>query len=322
MTQARFKIVFSGELMPEVALETVQDNLARLFKSDLTRINALFSGGAIAIKRNLPESEADQYLAALHRAGANARKEPDLPASLSLIDTEDHRTDETPGAGGEMTCPKCGHRQARAAQCAACEVIIEKFIARQAALSASAPPVQPRQPDDIGRAANTPYATPLATVAETLPEFGELEVFSIKGRIGRLRYLAWSLVLMLAALALFGVASMGWAISEIVGAVLIALIGIGMAVVSVQIGVQRLHDIGWSGWLWLINLVPVVGGVLALLLLVIPGTTGANRYGPPAPPNSRAVKVLAWLWLLVPLLGILAAIALPAYQDYAIRAGL
>jgi uncharacterized membrane protein YhaH (DUF805 family) len=221
-----------------------------------------------------------------------------------------------------MTCPKCGHRQAKAAECSACGIIIEKFIARQAALSEHAPAVQPQPPGDLGKAAHTPYAPPLATVAETLPEFGELEVFSIQGRIGRLRYLAWSLVLMLAALALLGVASMGFAISEIVGSVLIVLVGIGMAVVSVQIGAQRLHDIGWSGWLWLINLVPVVGGVFALLLLIIPGTTGANRYGPPAPPNSRAVKALAWLWLLVPVVGILAAISLPAYQDYAIRAGL
>jgi uncharacterized membrane protein YhaH (DUF805 family) len=325
MTQARFKIVFSGELMPEVALETAKDNLARLFKSDLTRINALFSGGAIAIKRNLPESEADQYLTALHRAGAKARKEPD--ASLSLEKTADHRfaasAEQAPGAASdEMACPKCGHRQAKAAECSACGIIIEKFIARQAALSERTPAVQPQQPGDLGRAAHTPYAPPLATVAEALPEFGELEVFSIEGRIGRLRYLAWSLVLMLAALALFGVASMGLAISEIVGSVLIALVGIGMAVVGVQIGVQRLHDIGWSGWLWLINLVPIVGGVFALLLLIIPGTTGANRFGPPAPPNTRAVKALAWLWLLVPVLGILAAITLPAYQDYAIRAGL
>lgn len=326
MTQARFKIVFSGELMPEVALETVQDNLARLFKSDLTRINALFSGGAIAIKRNLPESEADQYLAALQRAGAKARKEPEPGTSLSLEKTDHHfaaSAEQTPGAASdEMSCPKCGHRQAKAVECSACGIIIEKFIARQAALSERTPPAQPQQPGDLGKAAHTPYATPLATVAETLPEFGELEVFSIEGRIGRLRYLAWSLVLMLAALALLGVASMGLAISEIVGSVLIALVGIGMAVVSVQIGVQRLHDIGWSGWLWLINLVPIVGGVFALLLLIIPGTTGANRYGPPAPPNSRAVKLLAWLWLLVPILGILAAITLPAYQDYAIRAGL
>ncbi|MBS7725484.1 hypothetical protein I0D68_11975 [Pseudomonas lalucatii] len=44
MSQARFKIVFDGELMPEVTLETAKDNLARLFKSDRTRINSLFSG--------------------------------------------------------------------------------------------------------------------------------------------------------------------------------------------------------------------------------------------------------------------------------------
>jgi uncharacterized membrane protein YhaH (DUF805 family) len=129
-------------------------------------------------------------------------------------------------------------------------------------------------------------------------------------------------MILLGALALFGVASMGLAISPIVGVILMALVGIGMAVVSVQIGIQRLHDIGWSGWLWLLNMVPIVGSVFALLILVIPGTTGANRYGPPAPPNSRAVKVLAMLWLLVPVIGILAAITLPAYQDYLKRAGL
>ncbi|MDA7087720.1 DUF805 domain-containing protein [Pseudomonas sp. SA3-5] len=321
MNQARFKIVFSGELMPEVALETAQDNLARLFKSDHARINALFSGRAIALKRNLPEDEADQYLAALHRAGARARKEPEPGVSLSLEDSGEPRFAAS-AASSDMTCPKCGHRQAKAAECSACGIIIEKFIARQAALSASTQAFQPQQPGDIGRAADTPYATPLATVAEALPEFGELEVFSIEGRIGRLRYLAWSLMLLLGALALFGLASIGMAISPLVGVILMALVGIGIVVVSVQISVQRLHDIGWSGWLWLLNMVPIVGGVFALVILVIPGTTGANRYGPPAPPNSRAVKVLALLWLLVPVLGILAAITLPAYQDYLNRAGL
>ena len=327
MTQARFKIVFDGELMPEVALETAKANLARLFKSDRTRINSLFSGSPIAIKRDLHEHEADQYLAALQRAGARARKEPDLAANLSLEESGGHRpagqaAEAAPRTESEMTCPKCGHRQATAAECSACGIIIEKFLARQAVLAASSPAAPTGQPDAGTSAANTPYAPPQAAVGEALPEFGELEVFGIEGRIGRLRYLAWSLVLMATALTLFGVAGMGFAISEIVGSILLAIVGIGMLVVSVQIGVQRLHDIGWSGWLWLLNLVPVVGGVLALLLLVVPGTTGANRFGPPPPPNSRAVKLLAWLWLLVPVLGILAAIALPAYQDYMSRAGL
>ena len=321
MTQARFKIVFDGELMPEVALETAKDNLARLFNSDLNRIGKLFNGSSIAIKRGLPEHEADQYLAALQRAGARARKEPEPGASLSLMATDDHPSAaSTPPPDAvdpdSMTCPKCAQQQAKAAECAACGIIIDRFVARQAQQTAEASSMVPDS------AANTPYATPRSAVGETLPEFAELEVFSIEGRIGRLRYLAWSLVLMLAGLALLGVASMGLAISEIVGGLLLAMVVLAMVVVSVQIAAQRLHDIGWSAWLWLLNLVPVVGGVFALLLLVVPGGAGANRFGPPPPPNSRAVKLLAWLWLLVPVLGILAAISIPAYQDYLTRAGL
>lgn len=322
MTPTRYKIVFDGELMPEVALEAAQENLARLFKSDPARISKLFSGSTVAIKRDLHEHEADQYLAALHRAGAKARKEPEQSAGLSLVESADHPP-ASAGASAEpaasvpdsMDCPKCGQRQARAAECAACGIIIDKFIARQAQ-QAPAPHMA------ASSAANSPYATPQSAVAEALPEYGDLEVFSLEGRIGRLRYLAWSLVLMLAGLALMGVASMGFAISELVGGILLVLVALAMIVVSVQIGAQRLHDIGWSGWLWLLNLVPLVGGVLALLLLVVPGSSAANRFGPPPPPNSRAVKLLAWLWLLVPILGIVAAISIPAYQDYMQRAGL
>ncbi|WP_339462674.1 DUF805 domain-containing protein [Pseudomonas sp. EA_105y_Pfl2_R69] len=312
MNQARFKIVFSGELMPDVALETAKDNLTRLFKSDGARINALFSGSAIEIKRNLSESEADQYLSALQRAGAKVRKEQDLAAGLSLVDSDDHpHASSTPAAipTTEMTCPKCGHQQAKSAECSACGIIIEKFIARQAMFGDSAAA-------DTGPA-TTPYATPKATVAESLPEFGELKVFTTDGRIGRLRYLAWSMGLLLACMPVFAVAAGFFAVSEILGGLLIALAGIAVMVAGIMFGVQRLHDIGWSGWLLLLSLVPVVGGVFSLLLFIIPGSTEANRFGPPPPPNSTAVKVLAALWLGVILLSIIAAIAVPAYMGFA-----
>jgi len=78
--------------------------------------------------------------------------------------------------------------------------------------------------------------------------------------------------------------------------------------------VQRLHDLGWSGWLMLLYLVPIIGTVLPLVVLLMPGNPGVNRFGPPQPPNSRAVKILAALWLLVPVIGVLAAIVLPTYQ--------
>ncbi|HZX16520.1 MAG TPA: DUF805 domain-containing protein [Pseudomonas sp.] len=309
MTQARFKIVFNGELMPDVSLETAKENLARLFKSDLTRINSLFSGGNVDIKRDLSENEADQYLKALQSAGAKVRKEQDLAASLSLVETDDHRTESSEAESNvPMTCPKCGHQQSKAVECSACGIVIEKFIARQAMLA--------ENPPEVVSAATTPYATPKAAVAETLPEFGELKAFTTDGRIGRLRYLAWSMVLMLACLPLFGIAGGFFAASEILGGLLMVVVGIAVAVVGIMFGVQRLHDIGWSGWLLLVTLVPIVGGVFSLLMFIIPGSTAANRFGPPPPPNSRAVKILALLWVAIIVIGIVAAIALPAYMGY------
>ncbi|MHA6495484.1 DUF805 domain-containing protein [Pseudomonas borbori] len=325
MTQARYKIVFDGQLMPDMTLETAKDNLARLFKSDAARINSLFSGTPIAIKRDLPENEADQYLIALQKAGANARKEPDLAASLSLVETDDHRpalsADDTAASSQTMVCPKCGMQQPAAIDCSGCGVVIEKYIARQATLAATTVAAEPAPSMAPGIAAS-PYAPPQAKVGETLPEFGALKVFTTEGRVGRLRYLAWSLGLMLACIPVFAIAAAGFAISEVLGGLLVGVVVIAMMVVAVQIGVQRLHDIGWSGWLFLLNFIPLVGSVLALLMLVVPGTPAANRFGPPSPPNSTAVKIMAALWLLVPVLGIVAAIALPAYQQYLSRAGL
>ncbi|RJG12247.1 DUF805 domain-containing protein [Pseudomonas cavernicola] len=310
MTDARFKIVFTGELMPAVTLDTVKDNLARLFKSDRSKIDGLFSGNAVALKRDLTESEADKYLAALQNAGAKVRKEPDLAASLSLVETDGHRTsapESVPGSDS-MTCPKCGHEQPTSVDCEACGIVIEKYLARHAQLAGTTTaPSSQAVPVVASTTDPSPYATPQAQVGEVLPEFGELNVFTTDGRIGRLRYLAWYLLLSLGAVALFAIAAMGFAMSQIIGGVLIAAVTIGMVVVAVQMSVQRLHDIGWSGWLLLLSIVPIIGSVFSLLMLVVPGSTGANRFGPPQPANSTAVKVLAALWL-VPILALLIAV--------------
>lgn len=301
MTQPRFKIVFDGELMPEVALETAKDNLARLFKSDRARINSLFSGSTVAIKRALQEGEADQYLVALQRAGAKARKEPDPEASLSLADA----AAEDPDASGEaarMVCPKCGHPQRKSVACAACGVIIGKYIAHQALFAQPATGAS----GHAAPPANSPYAPPKAAVAPASPAVGDLNVFALEGRIGRLRYLAWSLVLIGAFAGVMAVVAIAANVSEILGAALAIGAVLGLLVVSVQIGAQRLHDIGWSAWLLLLNIVPLINSLFWILMLVVPGSAGANRYGPPPPRNSLAVKLLAGIFLLLSLGGLLS----------------
>lgn len=314
MNPPRYKIVFDGQLMPEASLEMVKENLARLFKSDPARIDSLFSGAPVALKRDLGESEAQQYLSALQKAGAKVRKELDQAASLSLVPTEAETVQAEQAATPTMTCPKCGHEQAKAIECSACGIIIEKYLARQAQLAEAAPVQAP------AAAAASPYAPPQANVAEQLPQYSELKVFSVSGRIGRVRYLGWTMAMLLCMLPMLLLFAGASAISSALGTLIMAAGVIAMIVIGVFIGVQRLHDIGWSGWLWLLNFVPFIGSVFALLMLIIPGTQGVNRYGPPPPPNSTGVKILAWLFLLVPLTGIIAAIALPQYQGYVERA--
>ena len=46
---------------------------------------------------------------------------------------------------------------------------------------------------------------------------------------------------------------------------------------SMAIIVRRLHDMDKSGWLFLISVIPFLN-ILIMVLLLLPGTNGANRY--------------------------------------------
>jgi len=166
---------------------------------------------------------------------------------------------------------------------------------------------------------SNPYQSPSAPVADQGPEqFSEVRILSPAGRIGRVRYIGYSvgltLVFYLAIAVGMGIAA-GVGIELLGGVIAIAAI-IGMLVTMVILTIQRCHDFDMSGWLTLLVIVPLVN----FLFWIVPGTKGPNRFGNPPPPNTTGVVLLA---LILPLLfvgGILAAIAIPAYQSYAQRA--
>ncbi|RON03436.1 DUF805 domain-containing protein [Pseudomonas brassicacearum] len=147
----------------------------------------------------------------------------------------------------------------------------------------------------------SPYSPPRAPVGEALPEFSELKVFSVQGRIGRLRYLAWSLVALLIMGAIAGVFGLSLLSGNqmLLSTIVCVVAFVAYLYINITISVQRLHDLGWSGWLWFLNLVPFIGSLFPFALAALPGNVGANRYGAPQPPNSTAVKVLCGLWLVV-----------------------
>jgi uncharacterized membrane protein YhaH (DUF805 family) len=48
---------------------------------------------------------------------------------------------------------------------------------------------------------------------------------------------------------------------------------------SLAVGVRRLHDAGKRGWMMLIALIPIVGGIWLLVLFCTDGVIGQNEYG-------------------------------------------
>ena len=70
--------------------------------------------------------------------------------------------------------------------------------------------------------------------------------------------------------------------------VLSMLVALGLLVPSLAVGSRRLHDVGKSGWMQLISLVPVIGWILVIYWLALP-STGPNAYGDgPAQPDAAA----------------------------------
>lgn len=167
-----------------------------------------------------------------------------------------------------------------------------------------------------------PYQAPQSTIADAdSDEFGEVKIFSFRGRMGRLRYLGYSfgfyflsvLIISLVAGVLVGVqggGEPGPAASLIPAAIMLAFTPLYF-----MLAIQRLHDVNLSGWFSLLMLVPFVNFLVAIGLMVAPGTKGENGYGLQPPPNSGGVVAIA---MIVPLIvvAILAAIAIPAYQGY------
>lgn len=68
-----FDIIFRGDIMPGHQLPDVKKKLAQLFKADEKKINALFSGAAIPLKKNLEKASAEKYQTVLRQAGADVQ---------------------------------------------------------------------------------------------------------------------------------------------------------------------------------------------------------------------------------------------------------
>lgn len=66
----KFNVIFKGDLVKGASVEQVKNNLAKLFKADPAKLDHLFAGKAVIIKKGLDLAGADKYESVLRRAGA------------------------------------------------------------------------------------------------------------------------------------------------------------------------------------------------------------------------------------------------------------
>jgi len=61
--------------------------------------------------------------------------------------------------------------------------------------------------------------------------------------------------------------------------VLFAIIFLGLLIPNLAISVRRLHDTGCSGWLYLINIIPYLGGFIFFIITLLDSQPHTNKWG-------------------------------------------
>ena len=56
--------------------------------------------------------------------------------------------------------------------------------------------------------------------------------------------------------------------------------GLFVFIPGIAVAIRRLHDVGKSGWMYLVAFIPIVGFIWLLILFVKEGNEGNNAYGP------------------------------------------
>ncbi len=138
----------------------------------------------------------------------------------------------------------------------------------------------------------------------TIQRYSEVDIFSIKGRMGRSQYFVYSIVIPFIFFWIF--ASAAGIISKIgadANILAYALLGLSASLITfmvISLTIQRCHDFNASGWLAGLAFIPFANFIFAM----IPGNAGLNRYGETPEPASSFIKTA-----LIVIIGLLLALA-------------
>ncbi len=114
-----------------------------------------------------------------------------------------------------------------------------------------------------------------------------------KGRARRKEYWMFTLFNLIVAIVAMlldnwlGLASKSLGYGPIYG-----IYSLAVLIPSLAVSVRRLHDVGKSGWMLLVALIPLIGAIWLLVLFVTEGKHGSNQYGPdPKNPDNELDQI-------------------------------
>jgi uncharacterized membrane protein YhaH (DUF805 family) len=133
------------------------------------------------------------------------------------------------------------------------------------------------------------YGAPIAAAVKRF--FNKYATFS--GRASRSEYWWWTLVSVIVSIVLFlimSLQSMPDSDGQVprfgaVAGISVALMGLwflAIIVPSIALTVRRLHDSNKSGWLYLLSMIPFVGGIILLVFVLLPPDPAGQQYDQPA----------------------------------------
>ncbi|NQZ07908.1 MAG: DUF805 domain-containing protein [Algicola sp.] len=163
-----------------------------------------------------------------------------------------------------------------------------------------------------------PYESPDADLDTGQQQSYQPKVFAINGRLGRARYLCYSAAITMLAIivmgvlaAVFGAVDEGGELSPLISLLILFPIA-GTMVIMAR---RRFHDLNFSGWWSITVLIPILSIIPGLFLMFAPGNKHENDYGLMPNKNGASIYIVMGFFIIM-LVGIIAAVALPAYQAY------
>lgn len=108
MSEQLFDVVFFGILQAGKDKETVMQNMAKLFKTDASKLAPYFAGGRKVIKGKINAEAAAKYQVALGNVGLVIKLEPCEASAAESANTSQTRSAETPNNDDGITIAPVG----------------------------------------------------------------------------------------------------------------------------------------------------------------------------------------------------------------------